>query len=103
MVSQQTGVTAARVVAYGCVGGVKQLPPLHAGESVERSYTPVDTLEAARQRNGLLPPSGQEGETIELMVKLYKDGKMSGFLSNLKEGRYIAARFRVPLYEKLDL
>lgn len=29
-----------------------------------------------------------EGETIELMVKLYKDGKMSSFLSNLKEGTY---------------
>lgn len=53
---------------------------------MERSYTPVDTLEASRKRNGLLPP-GKEGETIELMVKLYRDGKMSSFLSNLKEGR----------------
>ena len=52
-----------------------------AGEEVERSYTPVCTLETTQSLR-----EEQEGRIIELMVKLYKDGKMSGFLSNLKEG-----------------
>lgn len=53
-----------------------------AGETVERSYTPVSALQGSTQRTEMT----QEGETIELMIKLYKDGKMSSFLSNLKEG-----------------
>ena len=61
-----------------------------AGEVVERSYTPVSALENNKQKNGLVPPvASQEGETIELMVKLYKDGKMSSFLASLKEGMYL--------------
>ena len=51
------------------------------GEVVERSYTPVSSLESNKLRN-----SAQDGETIELMIKLYSDGKMSSFLSTLKEG-----------------
>lgn len=53
------------------------------GEDVERSYTPVSTLEGPRPVH---PQAQQEGETIELMIKLYKDGKMSSFLDNLEQG-----------------
>lgn len=69
--------------------GIKVLFSSLVGEVVERSYTPISSLEASKQRNGLLPLAPQEGETIELMIKLYKDGKMSGFLSSLKEGMYV--------------
>ncbi len=55
-----------------------------SGKDVERSYTPVSSLEANPHNNALQ----QDGETIELMIKLYKDGKMSHFLSNLKQGIY---------------
>ena len=50
-----------------------------------RSYTPVCTQEALTRH------SQAEGETIDLMVKLYKDGKMSQFLSNLNIGKYISS------------
>ncbi len=50
------------------------------GEEVVRSYTPVSPLE----QRSIAPP--QEGEAIELMIKLYDNGKMSSFLSSLKEG-----------------
>lgn len=72
-------------VRWLCVVGIEH-PDFSTGETVERSYTPVDTLEANKKRNGF--PVGLEGETIELMVKLYKDGKMSSFLSNLNKGRW---------------
>ena len=55
----------------------------YSGEDVERSYTPVSGLELNNQHH-----DQPEGEIIDLMVKLYKDGKMSGFLSNLKIGEY---------------
>ena len=51
------------------------------GEEVVRSYTPVSALEHHPQLQ-----EQREGRVIELMIKLYKDGKMSGFLSNLKQG-----------------
>ncbi len=56
-----------------------------SGEEVERSYTPVSSLEANSQHHDHQEP---EGQLIELMIKLYSDGKMSGFLSNLKIGEY---------------
>lgn len=52
-----------------------------SGEDVERSYTPVNGLELHPAQ-----PAQPEGEVIDLMIKLYKDGKMSGFLANLKIG-----------------
>jgi len=55
------------------------------GVEVERKYTPVSRLEASGQRP-VHPQAQQEAESIDLMIKLYKDGKMSGFLSGLKEG-----------------
>ena len=60
---------------------------LCSGEEVERSYTPVSSLEVNTQRDQPTLPQEREGEVIELMIKLYKDGKMSRFLSNLKIGK----------------
>lgn len=51
------------------------------GVEVERSYTPVSALEMTQSVK-----EEQEGRVVELMVKLYKGGKMSGFLSTLKQG-----------------
>lgn len=57
---------------------------LSAGEEVERSYTPVSMLEHHPSQNE------QEGEVVELMIKLYKDGKMSSFLSKLQQGTCVS-------------
>ena len=60
------------------------------GEDVERSYTPVSAMEAnlATTQCHAHQVTQQDGEfeTLQLMVKLYNDGKMSKFLSNLKQG-----------------
>lgn len=69
---------------------------MFVGEEVERSYTPVCSLgnsgvhrhpppaKAAAISEPPAPPA--EGETIDLMIKLYQDGKMSRYLSSLKKG-----------------
>lgn len=65
------------------------------GEEVERSYTPVCSLSDAGTHRHPPPASGAadssatptEGETIDLMIKLYQDGKMSRYLSDLKKGK----------------
>lgn len=56
------------------------LPPsLFSGEEVERSYTPVLPLSHKQA------PS--DGRTIQFMIKLYSDGQMSQYLSQLKVGK----------------
>lgn len=66
------------------------------GEEVERSYTPVCSLsDSGAHRHPPPAASGAaessatptEGETIDLMIKLYQDGKMSRYLSDLKNGK----------------
>ena len=54
-------------------------PPLPSGEEVERSYTPVLPLSHKQA------PS--DGRTIQFMIKLYSDGQMSQYLSQLKVGK----------------
>lgn len=62
------------------------------GEEVERKYTPVSALIGNTPPRHSQPAYPQDGETVDLMVKLYKNGKMSGFLSSLKEGRWWSDR-----------
>jgi len=52
------------------------------GEIVKRSYTPVCSSEDL-DRHG---PACSGGRSIDLMVKLYQEGKMSQHLSNLSIG-----------------
>ena len=60
------------------------------GESVTRSYTPICSSDALTRHT---PPAHAEGQSIDLMVKLYDNGKMSRFLSNLSIGEYLSAMF----------
>lgn len=53
------------------------------GESFTRSYTPICSSEALTRHT----PAHPEGTTVELMVKLYQDGKMSQYLSDLNIGK----------------
>jgi len=55
---------------------------------VERKYTPVSALEVPSSRHGQQATPQGGGDTIGLMIKLYRDGKMSGFLSKLHEGKF---------------
>ena len=50
-----------------------------AGKQVERSYTPVLPLNDHRHTT--------DGSSLELMIKLYKNGRMSQYLSHLKIGK----------------
>lgn len=51
------------------------------GEPVVRSYTPVVPLTSTAGRSKAL-----QCDTVDFMIKLYPDGKMSSILSNLKIG-----------------
>ena len=55
------------------------------GESITRSYTPICSNEDLTRHT----PAHVEGQSVKLMVKLYKDGKMSQYLSNLNIGEKI--------------
>ncbi|XP_064405322.1 cytochrome b5 reductase 4-like [Halichondria panicea] len=52
------------------------------GESITRSYTPICSNEDLTRHT----PAHVEGRSVQLMVKLYKDGKMSRYLSDLNIG-----------------
>lgn len=63
------------------------------GEEVERSYTPVCSLTDTGVHRHPLPASAAgttepstEGEALDLLIKLYPDGKMSRYLAALKKG-----------------
>lgn len=53
----------------------------HTGEEVVRSYTPVSSLSPAPSPRGPV-----QCDTLQLMIKLYSDGRMSQVLSSLKVG-----------------
>lgn len=61
---------------------------------MERSYTPVCSLTDTGVHRHPLPASAAgttepctEGETLDLLIKLYADGKMSRYLASLKKGK----------------
>ena len=56
------------------------------GEQIERDYTPVNSFMESTNRQ----PQAQlsSSETIQMMIKLYKDGKMSNYLEKLKVGKH---------------
>ena len=64
---------------------------------MERSYTPVCSLTDTGVHRHPLPASAAgtiepsapptEGEILDLLIKLYPDGKMSHYLAGLKKGK----------------
>ena len=61
---------------------------------MERSYTPVCSLTDTGVHRHPLPASAAgntesstDGETLDLLIKLYPDGKMSHYLAGLKKGK----------------
>ena len=55
------------------------LPP--SGEVIERSYTPVLPLNGQKH-------ASSDGKSLEFMIKLYNNGQMSQYLSELKVGKW---------------
>lgn len=62
-----------------------------SGEEIERDYTPVCTLADTAKRQPQAQHQAASSDTIQMMIKLYKDGKMSGYLDKLKVGKLKAA------------